>query len=115
MKNKALFWFPRILVILAILFLMLFSLDEFNGNYSILRMLEGFLIHNIPAFILLGILILAWTKELAGGILFIIAAFTGCIYFHGFTVNTPALILMVPFFLAGIVFLIHYFYSRNTE
>ena len=31
----------------------------------------GFLIHNIPVLILIGILIVAWKKEFAGGLAFI--------------------------------------------
>ena len=68
--KRVLFWTPRILSILFILFIGLFSLDVFGTGASFWDTLLGFLIHNIPAFILLAALILAWRWEWVGTVLF---------------------------------------------
>ncbi len=52
---------------------MLFSLDVFDMNLGFLGTIIGLLIHNIPAFCLLIILIISWKREIVGGIAFILA------------------------------------------
>ena len=109
MKEKMLYWIPRVLTILAILFMMIFSLDVFGSGEPPGNQLLGFLMHNIPAFILTGILLIAWKWEIAGGVLFIIATLAGCIFFRAFSGNPGALIIMGPFFIVGILFILHHF------
>jgi hypothetical protein len=70
LTERILFWLPRILVIIFILFISLFALDAFSEPNSFWMNLAGFLIHLIPSFILIGILIFAWKFEEYGGILF---------------------------------------------
>jgi len=71
--NKFIFWAPRILAILFVLFLTLFSLDVLEGNYGFWGTIVGLLMHNIPAIILLIVLIISWKHEIVGGISFILA------------------------------------------
>jgi len=59
-KAKILFWLPRILCIIAILFISLFALDAFQPDLTIWQQLEAFLMHLIPSFILLILLLIAW-------------------------------------------------------
>jgi hypothetical protein len=107
MKEKSLFWIPRILAIIAIGFMMIFSLDCFEmGGTDILICL---FMHNIPALIIVAILVIAWKWELPGGFLFIAASVAGAIYFNGFGGNWGVLPVMAPFLLTGILFLVHYF------
>lgn len=68
--NKFIYWTPRILSIFFILFLILFSLDIFDLDLNFWQTILGLLIHNIPAFILIIILIISWKKEVVGGIIF---------------------------------------------
>jgi len=69
MKNKILYWSPRILAILFTIFLCLFSFDsfqDFSGWQSILAVV----IHlAIPAIVLLATG-LAWKKDLVGTAVF---------------------------------------------
>jgi hypothetical protein len=67
MLLKTLYWFPRILAILVILFMMMLSLDAFEGHVPFSRQLLEFLVHNIPAFALIIVLITAWRFEIIGG------------------------------------------------
>jgi hypothetical protein len=116
MKEKILYWIPRILTILAILFMMMFSFDVFGGNEPLGRKLLGFLMHNIPVLILTAILIVAWRREIAGGSLFILAAIGGSIFFRAFSGNPGSLIVMVPFLIVGLLFILHHFlYVKGKE
>jgi hypothetical protein len=114
MIRKILYWTPRILTILAILFMLMFSFDVFEGDESVGRKLLGFLIHNIPALILTGILIVAWKWEVAGGILLIAAAIAASIFFRSFAGNPGSIVVLAPFALAGGLFILHHFlYSKH--
>jgi len=104
---KLLYWFPRILTILAIAFMALFSLDSFGGNGSFGTKMLGFLIHNIPVLILTAILIIAWKWETTGGILFIIASIATMIYFRSFNGNPGSIVVLAPFLLTGLLFILH--------
>lgn len=104
---KILKWFARILAILSILFLMMFSLDAFEGNESFGRQLLGFLKHNIPAFVLIISLVIAWRYEIAGGVLFILSFVALGIFFKSFTQNSASLIIIAPLLIAGISFIVH--------
>lgn len=68
--NKFIFWTPRILVILFILFLAMFSLDIFEGNYRFWGIILGLFMHNIPVMILLILLMISWKYELVGAVVF---------------------------------------------
>jgi hypothetical protein len=108
MKEKILYWIPRVLTIFAILFLMMFSLDVFGGDEPLGRKLLGFLIHNIPAFILTAILIISWRREIIGGVLFILAAIAGSTFFFSHSHNVGSIIVMIPFLIVGILFILHH-------
>jgi hypothetical protein len=108
MISKTLFWVPRILTILAILFMTMFSFDVFGGTESFGIKLLGFLVHNIPVLILVGILIIAWKWELAGGALFILASLCGAVFFHSFSGNPASLVVIAPFLFAGLLFILHH-------
>jgi prolipoprotein diacylglyceryltransferase len=107
-STKVLHWLPRIICILTILFVSLFALDSLSDP-------TAFLIHLIPSFILLAILIIAWRWEKAGGIILTIAGLAWCVIVFQLNLRRTQsvaasllIILMVcfPFVLAGILFLI---------
>jgi hypothetical protein len=107
MASKILYWTPRILTIIAILFMLMFSFDVFEGNDPLGGKLLGFVIHNIPVFVIAVILFIAWRWELAGGLLLIAAFITGSILFHSFTGNPASLIVISPFLITGCLFILH--------
>jgi len=112
--NRFIYWTPRILSIVFIIFLALMSLDIFEGNYGFWGTILGLLIHNIPTFILLGVLLASWKYEIVGGIGFILAGFLymGLIIINliktGFEWYYLAWIIQISgvAFLIGIMFLI---------
>ncbi len=112
---RILYWFPRIIAILAILFMMMFSLDVFGGEEPVGRQLLGFLAHNIPAFVLIIVLAIAWKYEIIGGIIFILLFFALGIYFKSFSGNSGSLIILIPFILAGAMFILHQVLSERDK
>lgn len=70
--NKFIYWAPRILSILFILFLTLFSLDIFDGCSGFFDCFLGLFMHNISSIVLIVLLIVAWKHEWVGGITFIV-------------------------------------------
>jgi hypothetical protein len=115
MRSKLFYWLPRVLTILSILFMALFSLDSFGGNGSVWKKMMVFLMHNIPVFILIVILIIAWKREVAGGIILILASITAGIFFHSFTGNPGSIIVIAPFFLEGLLFILHGIANRSKS
>jgi hypothetical protein len=116
--NSFIYWTPRILAILFICFLAMLSLDVFEEGMSAGEITQGLLMHNIPVFILIAVLIVSWKYEIVGGIIFILA---GLLYM-GMTVFATtrsgglpwyiALSWIVqisgPAFIAGILFFINW-------
>lgn len=115
-KLKLLHWTPRILSILFILFLAMFSLDVFDGNYGFWGTVLGLLMHNIPVFILTAVLIISWKYEIVGGIAFILAGLLYIILIGISTINdgfklymiTWPLIISLPAFVIGGLFLLNW-------
>lgn len=69
------YWTPRILSILFLLFLAMFSLDVFGEGLGFWQTALAFLMHNLPVIVLAVILYISWRYEIVGGIAFIIAGF----------------------------------------
>ena len=123
-KIKIVHWIPRILCILAILFLEMFALDSFDSRYTLGQQLLAFLMHSIPAIVLIAILILSWKKELIGGIIFILlgVGFSPSIFLHNYAMNhsiwiSLSIILMLnfPFILTGALFIYSNFLKKKES
>lgn len=116
MKNsvKIIYWAPRILCILAILFISMFALDSFSPDKTIWQQLGAFFIHLIPSYILIALLIIAWKWEYIGGLIFIVIGlgFSPFIFIHNYNINNSIwmslfIILMItfPFIIVGVLFI----------
>ncbi len=112
--SKILIWVARAICILAILFVSMFAFDSFSGERTFWQKAGGFLIHLLPSFILIALLVLAWKRELIGGIILTIIGLglSPFIYSNNYSMNHSAgksigVILMItfPFVLAGIMFI----------
>jgi hypothetical protein len=119
-NNKLLFWTPRILGIIFVLFLMMFSLDVLQPGLTAWQIAIGLLIHNIPALFLLIILIISWKHEIVGGIVFILA---GLFYILMLAMNPKFEWYMLswsatiagPAFLTGILFIMNWRKKHNHK
>lgn len=121
-STKVLHWVPRILCILAILFISLFALDSFSSERTFLQNAAVFMMHLIPSFVLLAVLIIAWKWEKVGGIILIIISLVFCIFVFILNYNRThsiatsimiTLILDIPFVLAGILFIRSHFRKQK--
>lgn len=117
-----LYWTPRLLCILAILFVSMFALDAFDPRLTLWQQILGFLIHLTPVYILIALLVVAWKWELVGGLL--LAAF-GLItspfvfvlnYNRVHSVGSCLLILLMitfPFIVVGMLFVWHHWMAKK--
>jgi len=100
---------------------MLMSLDVFSPELSAKEIAIGLLMHNIPALILLLVLLVSWKYEIVGGVAFILA---GLLYigimvanaikysFEGYMISY-SFIVAGPAFLIGILFLANWLQKKN--
>lgn len=116
------YWLPRIICILAIFFISMFALDSFAPGLTIWQQIGAFLMHLIPSFILLALLVVAWKWELVGGIVFsfIGLALSPLVYIHNYDMNhsigmSLGIIAMItfPFVVVGILFIISYYKNKR--
>jgi hypothetical protein len=111
--SKGIYWAPRILSIIFLLFLAVFSLDVFEGNYGFWGTILALFMHNIPVIVLGIILWISWKHEIVGAVAFILAGlFFIFRYIATAVMNglewyyvTWSLIVAGPAFLIGILFL----------
>jgi hypothetical protein len=116
--SKFVYWTPRILSIIFLLFLTLFSLDVFEPGLTFWQIVAGLLMHNIPTFILLAVLLISWRYEIVGGVAFILA---GIAYIIMLFMNPQfewymlswAITISGPAFLIGALFLIGWFKKKK--
>jgi len=119
--SRFVYWTPRVLSIIFVCFLALFSLDIFDLKLGFWGTVLGLFMHNIPALILLAVLLISWKREIVGGIVFILA---GVFYVSALATNLLrshfewymlSWIFMIsgPAFLIGILFLLNWRKKRN--
>ena len=122
-KNIKLFhWLPRIICILAILFVSLFAADAFAPELTVWQQIGAFVMHLIPSFILLAFLIVAWKWEYIGGIIFIIIGLglSPLVFMHNYKMNDSIWMslgiiaaITIPFAIVGILFIISHFLKKK--
>ncbi|MEK7160665.1 MAG: hypothetical protein AAB724_01410 [Patescibacteria group bacterium] len=116
MNNRAkqsIYWAPRILSLLFVAFLSIFSFDvfdEYQGWAAILPLC----LHLLPSLVLLAVVILAWKYDLIGAVVFLAAAI-GYSCWAGF--DRPGswyVLISGPAFLVGILFFLSWFIKRRS-
>ncbi len=116
--RKFIYWTPRILSVIFILFLALMSLDIFDMKLGFWGTIVGLFMHNIPAIILLIVLLISWKYEIVGGIAFILAGFLYILFtlqnFEWFMLFWIIQISGIAF-LIGILFLVNWFKKKITR
>ena len=101
--ERLLVWVPRVLGIAACVFIGLFALDVFTENESWWSAVGAFVVHLLPALVLLALVVLAWRWEWVGGVGFICLA----IVYATIARNRPDWVLVIsgPLFVVGALFL----------
>jgi hypothetical protein len=109
---QLLYWSPRVICIIFSAFAMLFSFDVFEEGKGFWETSIAFLMHNIPVFVMIIILIVTWRWEWIGGIIFCLLGFIYIVMEWGrFPFGTYA-IISGPLFLTGILFLLNWKYRK---
>jgi len=115
--EKMLYWAPRILSILFMGFLTMFSLDVFEPGLSEKDIAIGLLMHNIPSMVMIILLVIAWKREIVGAVAFIGAGllYIGLTVFNSFNTGLTwyiavswSLTLGGPALFIGFLFLLNW-------
>ncbi|MCX6282300.1 MAG: hypothetical protein NTU51_10095 [Bacteroidetes bacterium] len=120
-----LYWAPRVLAILAILFVSVFSLDAFRAGLPLKTQILDWLMHMVPSFVLIIILAIAWRWENIGGMIFMAIglAFSPFIFWGNYSMNHSIwmsffiiLTITFPFILTGALFMLsHHTRKKAVE
>ena len=111
-----LYWTPRVLSILMLLFLTLFSLDVFEEGLGFWGTLLGLFMHNLPVIVLAIVLWISWKREIIAGIVFIVAGLLYMIQIMIRTLSNPfewymlsySFIIAGPLIVIGVLFLVNW-------
>lgn len=106
-------WIPRILGILFAILISFFAFDVFGQGAGFLKTLLALLMHLVPTFLLVIILILSWKKPWIGGILFILLGIAYLIWAS--QSGRGSQIIYIPLFLVGILFLSSWFLRKDIK
>lgn len=113
--KKILFWTPRILTILFIIFISIFALDSFGGDINVIAQIGEFLIHLIPSFVLIVLLYFSWRYEIIGATAFLLLAIAYLIIAWGKFPISTYFIISGPMFLISILFMANWFLKTNQN
>lgn len=103
--SKFVYWAPRVMSVIFVLFISLFAFDVFEEGVG-WKSILGFLIHLIPSYVLILTAIIAWKRDLFGAIayfsftlLYVILARTGQHWGAYASICGPAIFTSILFFL----------------
>lgn len=115
--NPNLSWVLRFTLIFMILFFALFSLDVFDEASGFWETALGLFMHNIPSFVMIIILAVAWKWEHIGGILLMLGIAGFGLFFglrSGNFMMGTAIMLGIPF-LIGLLFVINHYFLHGIK
>ena len=113
--KRFLFWTPRILCIIFAMFLSLFALDVFGEGFGFWKAIIALLIHLVPVYIVIIVLVLAWRWELIGVIMFNALAVFYIVFTLGKFHWSAFLAISGPLFLIGFLFLFNWIYRAQLR
>lgn len=123
-STRVFHWLPRIICILATLFVSIFAADAFASGLTIWQQLAAFLMHLIPSFVLLAFLIVAWRWELIGGIIFTVigVGLSPVIFLLNYKMNHSIwmsfgiiLAITFPFIVVGVLFMVSHYLKKKKS
>lgn len=113
-SRRLLLWSPRVLGLLLTAFIGMFALDAFSEGKSLLRAVPDFIVHLIPAFILLAFVMLSFRRPWIGGV-----AFIGLAALYALTLSKGRLDWMLaisaPLLVVGALFLWSWFQRAESQ
>ncbi|MBT5363760.1 MAG: hypothetical protein HOL10_05820 [Candidatus Marinimicrobia bacterium] len=114
--KRVLFWTPRVLCILLAMFLSVLALDVFSEGYGFWQTIGALLLHLIPVYIVVIILVIAWRRERVGAIVFIAFALLYLVFALGRGFHWSAYVAIAgPLVLIGVLFLLNWKYRAQLR
>jgi len=113
--KRVLFWTPRMLCILFAVFLSLFALDVFGEQLGFWGTILALLIHLVPVYIVVIVLIIAWRREWVGAVLFTALAALYVVMAWGRFHWSVYLTISGPLILLGILFLLNWIFRTQLR
>jgi hypothetical protein len=104
MPERVLTWIPRVIAVLYTAMIGMLALDVQDD--SVWRAAVGLIIHLIPALVMVGCVVLAWKRPRQGGMVFLGIGILFTWFFGTYEDGVVFVILSVPLFLAGTLFII---------
>ena len=108
-------WIPRVSAILFTFLISLFSLDIFSSKKGVFSLLLSLLVHLLPVFFLVLVIVVAWKHELLGSLFFFVL---GLFYFsvafqRGF--HAGALFIPVAMLCIGLLFFLGFLVKSRDK
>lgn len=113
--KKILYWLPRIICIFFAMFLSLFALDVFSEGNGFLKTVIALLIHLIPVYIVVIVLIMSWRWGWLGAIMFNAFGILYIVFTWGKFPLVTYLVISGPVVLVGILFMFNWFYRKELR
>lgn len=122
--SRGIYWTPRLLSILLICILVMFSYDVIEKGMTGGEIAFNLIINNIPAILLIILLVISWRKEIIGAVSYFGAGlfYIGFVIFkvtnRGLSVYIGAiwsLLIAIPAFIIAILFLINWVKRKNKQ
>jgi hypothetical protein len=113
--NHIVMWIPRVLAIAFTVFLGLFALDVFGQGYTFWETVAGLLIHLIPNFILIAVIIFAWKHPWVGMAAFALLAVVYVVMTRGRESISAYLLISLPLLLIGALYGWDWLNRRKSE
>ena len=108
-------WVPRILMVLFIIFLTLFSFDVFEMEGSIWTKVGAFVMHSIPSIVLAALVAITWKTPLIVGIVDLVLAVAYTVFVWNQGHAQWALALALPLAVVGVLFVVSYVLEREPR
>ncbi|GAB4142313.1 MAG: hypothetical protein Fur0015_11490 [Ignavibacteriales bacterium] len=114
MLAKISYWLPRVFGIIIIVFISAFALDVFDEKLSFIQLILALLIHLIPSYILMIVLLIAWKREIIGSLLYSALAVLYLIFTQAKFPFVTYAFIMGGLFLNSILFLVGWKIQKNN-
>ena len=112
-----LYWTPRMLCMIFALFISLFALDVFDEGSGFWNTLLALMMHLVPTFLLIVVLVASWRREWIGGIFFPLLGVAYIIWAWNRPFGHWGTFLMMagPLVLTGVLFLLNWMYRGKLR
>jgi len=115
--KRLLYWTPRVLSMMFAAFISIFAADVFGHAAGFWQTFLALLMHLIPTFLIVAILVVSWRREWIGGILFIALGVLYIVWAWNkpFGIWSTFLMIAGPPVLVGALFLLNWRYRAELR